>query len=130
MISDAHLRARFTRTNTILPFFITTEQSRSVVKHSQAFLQIFLSVFDDRISEKFPWMYPGTYQPLQTVALLFADLLQRPWSDEAFLSRGLVHAIFDMYHVDEGILSRNHSSKRNLSRSGKDAWSMLARRRD
>ena len=74
-------------------------------------------------------MYPGTYQPLQAVALLLADLLQHPWSDEASLSRGLVDAIFDMYHVDEGMVSRSDPPKRNLSTSGKDAWSMLARTR-
>jgi hypothetical protein len=74
-------------------------------------------------------MYPGTYQPLQAVSLLLADLQQHPWSDEASLSRGLVDAIFDLYQVDEGIVSRNDPPRRKLSTSGKDAWSMLARTR-
>ena len=129
MVSDARLRTRFTLTNSNLPFCGMTDQFLSAVKHSQAFLQIFLRVCDDHVSEPFHWMYPGTYQPLQAVALLLADLLQRPWSDEASLSRGLVDAIFDMYHVDEGMLSRSDPPKRNLSSSGKEAWSMLARTR-
>jgi hypothetical protein len=74
-------------------------------------------------------MYPGTYQPLQAVALLLADLLQHPWSDDASLSRGLVDAIFDLYQVEEGIVSRNDPPRRRLSTSGKDAWSMLVRTR-
>lgn len=74
-------------------------------------------------------MYPGTYQPLQAVALLLADLLQNPWSDDASLSRGLVDAIFDLYQVDEGMVSRNDPPRRKLSTSGKDAWSMLVRTR-
>ena len=74
-------------------------------------------------------MYPGTYQPLQAVALLLADLLRQPWSDEASRSRGLIDAIFEIHHVDEGMLSHSNPPKRNLSSSGKDAWSMLARTR-
>lgn len=74
-------------------------------------------------------MYPGTYQPLQAVSLLLADLLQHPWSDDASLSRGLVDAIFDLYQVEEGIVSRNDPPRRKLSTSGKDAWSMLVRTR-
>ncbi|KAL9609995.1 MAG: hypothetical protein Q9167_005268 [Letrouitia subvulpina] len=101
----------------------------SAVKHAQAFLQIFMRVCDDPVSEPFHWMYPGTYQPLQAVALLLADLLQRPWSDEAQLSRGLVDAVFEIYHVDQGMVCRNEPPKRNLSPSGKEAWSMLARTR-
>lgn len=74
-------------------------------------------------------MYPGTYQPLQAVSLLLADLLQYPHSDDASLSRGLIDAVFDLYHVDEGIVSEDDPPKRHLSPSGKDAWMMLARTR-
>jgi hypothetical protein len=74
-------------------------------------------------------MYPGTYQPLQAVSLLLADLLQRPNSDEAELSRGLVDCVFDQYQVDEGLVSHNNPPNRRLSPLGRDAWSMLARTR-
>lgn len=74
-------------------------------------------------------MYPGTYQPLQAVSLLLADLLQHPHSDDANLSRGLIDAIFDLYHVDEGIVSQHEPPKRLLSPSGRDAWTMLVRTR-
>lgn len=74
-------------------------------------------------------MYPGTYQPLQAVSLLLADLLQHPHSDDANLSRGLIDAIFDLYHVDEGIVSQHDPPRRLLSPSGRDAWTMLARTR-
>jgi hypothetical protein len=74
-------------------------------------------------------MYPGTYQPLQAVSLLLADLLQHPHNDDANLSRGLVDAIFDLYQADEGVVSQNDPPKRQLSPSGREAWLMLARTR-
>ena len=74
-------------------------------------------------------MYPGTYQPLQAVSLLLADLLRRPHSDEAGLSRGLIDATFQMYQVGEGIVSQSHPPRRQLSSSGKYAWSILVRTR-
>jgi len=74
-------------------------------------------------------MYPGTYQPLQAVSLLLADLLQHPYSDHASLSRGLIDAVFELYQIDEGIVSRDDPPTRQLSPSGKDAWLMLARMR-
>ena len=74
-------------------------------------------------------MYPGTFQPLQAVSLLLADLLQYPHSDEASDSRALVDAVFDLYKVDEGIISQNSPPRRQLSPSGKAAWSFLSRTR-
>jgi hypothetical protein len=74
-------------------------------------------------------MYPGTYQPLQAVSLLLADLLQRPYSNEASLSRGLIDATFEMYQVGEGIVSQSDPPRRQLSSSGKYAWSILVRTR-
>jgi hypothetical protein len=74
-------------------------------------------------------MYPGTYQPLQAVSLLLADLLRHPHSDDADLSRGLIDAIFELYQVDEGIVSQNDPPRRQLSPSGRDAWTMLMRTR-
>lgn len=74
-------------------------------------------------------MYPGTYQPFQALALLLADLLQNPHSDEASLSRGIVDAVFYLYRVDDGSVSQIDPPKRQLSSSGRSAWSMLARTR-
>ena len=74
-------------------------------------------------------MYPGTYQPFQALSLLLADLLQNPRSDEASLSRGIVDAIFYLYRVDEGVVSQVDPPRRQLSSSGRSAWSMLARTR-
>ncbi len=74
-------------------------------------------------------MYPGTYQPLQAVSLLLADLLRHPHSDDASLSRGLIDAIFELYQVDEGVVSENDPPRRQLSPSGRDAWTMLVRTR-
>ncbi|KAI1625852.1 hypothetical protein EDD37DRAFT_319687 [Exophiala viscosa] len=101
----------------------------NAVKNAQAFIQLFIRVCNDPISEPFHWMYPGTYQPLQAVSLLLADLLQHPYSDDASLSRGLIDAIFELYQVDEGIVSQNDPPIRQLSPSGRDAWAMLVRTR-
>jgi hypothetical protein len=74
-------------------------------------------------------MYPGTYQPFQALSLLLADLLENPHSDEASLSRGFVDATFYLYRIDEGIVSQIDPPRRQLSPSGRSAWSMLARTR-
>ena len=101
----------------------------SAVKHAQAFLQLFIRVCNDPVSEPFHWMYPGTYQPLQAVSTLLADVLQHPHSDDASLSRGLIDAIFELYQVNEGMVSQNEPPRRQLSPLGKDAWTMLLRTR-
>jgi hypothetical protein len=74
-------------------------------------------------------MYPGTYQPLQAMSLLLADLLNYPHSDEAPTSQGLVDAIFDLYQVDHGMMTGTDPPRRKLSPSGREAWSMLGRLR-
>lgn len=74
-------------------------------------------------------MYPGTYQPLQAMSLLLADLLNFPHSDEAPTSQGLVDAIFDLYQVDQGMITGTDPPRRKLSPSGREAWSMLGRLR-
>jgi hypothetical protein len=106
------------------------------IKHNHAFLQIFTQLCTDPMFEPFQWIYPGTYQPLQALSLLLADLLENPLSDEAPTSRGLIDATFALYRMDEGIVGYDDGQghqfrKRNLSRFGKEAWSMLtnARRR-
>ncbi|KIW09949.1 hypothetical protein PV08_11725 [Exophiala spinifera] len=101
----------------------------NAIKHAQAFIQLFIRVCNDPSSEPYHWMYPGTYQPLQAVATLLADLLQHPHSDHAPLSRGLIDAVFELYRVDEGIVSREEPPQRQLSPAGKDAWTMLLRAR-
>ncbi|OAL25418.1 hypothetical protein AYO20_10452 [Fonsecaea nubica] len=112
------------------PAMVADENIRTnAVKHAQAFIQVFIRVCNDPISEPFHWMYPGTYQPLQAVSLLLADLLQHPYSDDAALSRGLIDAIFELYQVDEGIVSQSDPPRRQLSPSGRDAWTMLVRTR-
>jgi hypothetical protein len=85
--------------------------------------------------EVFHWMYPGTYQPLQPLSILLADLLKHPYSDEAEASRGLVDAAFELYQVDQGLISletsdrHQHFHKRHLTNLGREAWLMLLRTR-
>jgi hypothetical protein len=90
---------------------------------------MFFVVCNDPVSQPFHWMYPGTYQPLQAVSLLLADLLQHPHSDHSSISRGLIDAVFELYQMDEGIVSRDEPPMRQLSPSGKEAWAMLVRTR-
>lgn len=75
-------------------------------------------------------MYPGTYQPLQAVSLLIADLLKRPHSNEAESSRGFIDRVFEMYSIDHGIVGQTGSfMKRSLSTEGRSTWRILARAR-
>jgi hypothetical protein len=128
MVSNPQLRTR-----SILPkpflFEVKSDLDISAVMHAQAFVQLFIRVCNDPVSEPFHWMYPGIYQPLQAVSLLLADLLSHPHSEEASLSRALVDAVFDQYEVDEGLVGRSNSPERRLSPLGRDAWKMLAQTR-
>ncbi|KIV88836.1 hypothetical protein PV10_08474 [Exophiala mesophila] len=99
----------------------------TAVKHAQAFIQLFIRVCDAPFSRPFHWMYPGTYQPLQSMSLLLADLLSSPHSDEASTSQGLVDAIFELYQIDQGVMGTVDAPRRKLSPSGQQAWSMLGR---
>lgn len=101
----------------------------SAVRHAQAFLYLFVHLCTLPRSEPFHWMYPGTYQPLQALSLLIADLLLRPRSDSAETSRGIVDRVFEMYSIDHGIVNQNDPLKRNLSPGGKGAWLKLAQAR-
>lgn len=74
-------------------------------------------------------MYPGTYQPLQALSILLADLIESPHSDHALESRGLVDATFELYEVDEGIVNHYDNNGRKLSPYGREAWSLLLRTR-
>lgn len=74
-------------------------------------------------------MYPGTYQPLQPLALLVADLLQRPWSDHFVTSRGIIDEVFERYSVDHGIVNQVDPVRRDLPAAHKGAWTVLARAR-
>ena len=47
-------------------------------------------------------MYPGTFQSLQPLAALLADLLGHPQSSRAEQSRGLVDVVFKIYQVVNG----------------------------
>ena len=89
----------------------------------------FIRMCEHPACESFRWIYPGIYQPLQALSLLLADLTD-PQSDEAGTSRGLVDATFQLYEVDEGIVShKSHGDRRELSPFGREAWSMLIRTR-
>lgn len=128
MVSNPQIRTRFTSFHPFL-FEIRSDSISSAILHAQAFVQLFIRVCNDPVSEAFRWMYPGIYQPLQAVSLLLADLLRYPHSDEASLSRGLVDAVFDQYQVDEGLVGHSYPPERRLSPLGRDAWAMLAEAR-
>lgn len=61
------------------------------------------------------------------MSLLLADLLSFPHSDEASASQGLVDAIFELYQIDQGMMTGIDGPRRKLSPSGQQAWSMLGR---
>lgn len=74
-------------------------------------------------------MYPNTYQPLQALSILIADLLNYPNSEEAPNLRGLVDATFELYEADEGVIGHSGSPSRQLSPVSREAWNMLLRAR-
>lgn len=74
-------------------------------------------------------MYPGTYQPLQALSIMLADLMEHPHSDRGGESRGLIDATFELYEVDEGIVDQYSGNSRRLTPYGREAWSLLLRTR-
>ncbi|KAL1303170.1 hypothetical protein AAFC00_006597 [Neodothiora populina] len=120
---------------------------QTAIRHSHAYIRLFALLCTTPQFAYFSWMYPGTYQPLQPLSLILADLIEEPKSDEAETSIGLVDAMFALYQVGEGVTSSgsqptpNPSSsattassrlrsgtqtrRRFLSRAGQEVWSFL-----
>jgi hypothetical protein len=75
----------------------------------------------------FQWIYPGNYQPLQAVALLLTDILDKPTSNEASASHYLIDRVFSLLGEEDGVVAEQngHLQQRKLSISGKKAWAML-----
>lgn len=74
-------------------------------------------------------MYPGMYQPLQATAIILADLIKNPTTDEAQHSRTLVDRLFSLIGPDGFGWHKEEQSKRNLSPAGREAWEMLRKLR-
>ena len=139
----------------------SNQMSRSeAVRHCHEFLRLFLRLCMEPDFEHFHWMYPGTYQPLQPVSILLADLIEAPapgveaGSSSAApskrlreISRGLIDQILTLYQMDHGIVDRYQysvpgstqqiatparviSPRRNLSIVGREAWEFLLRTRE
>jgi hypothetical protein len=69
--------------------------------------------------------YPGMYQPLQATAIILADLIKNPNTDEALRSRTVVDRLFSLIGPDGFGSQTDPRSKRNLSPAGQEAWQML-----
>lgn len=67
------------------------------------------------------------YQPLHPIAIILADLWNRPHSSEALTSRLLMDRVFSLLGPDGGVMTEadNSSTRRHLSTGGKKAWSVL-----
>lgn len=98
----------------------------------QGWLRIFLQICDTNAYGPFQWLYPGTYQPLQSVAALLQDLMREPNSDEASESRLLLERVFSMVGPD-GRVSGNSMFgtmiRLHASRGAKEAWMRLEKLR-
>lgn len=69
------------------------------------------------------------YQPLQATAIILADLIKNPNTDEALHLRTLVDRLFSLIGPDGFGSSLGKTSKRNLTTAGRDVWEMLRRLR-
>jgi hypothetical protein len=69
------------------------------------------------------------YQPLQATAIILADLIKNPNTDEAVHFRTLVDRLFSLIGPDGFGSSLEKTSKRNLTTAGRDVWEMLRKLR-
>ena len=74
-------------------------------------------------------MYPGMYQPLQATAIILADLIKNPTTEEAKHSRNLVDKLFSLIGPDGFGSHMEKQPTRNLSPAGREAWEMLRKLR-
>jgi hypothetical protein len=100
---------------------------RGAIQHCSFNAETFLDMCTTIAFRPFYWLYPGTYQPIQATAILFADLLRNPHSAEAQHSRRLVERLFSPVGSDGVGWYAKTDSKRNLSPGGKEVWEMLRR---
>ncbi|KAH8797355.1 fungal-specific transcription factor domain-containing protein [Xylogone sp. PMI_703] len=102
---------------------------KDAIRHCHAYVENFLDMCTTPEFRPFYWLYPGTYQPLQAMAILLSDLLRNPQSEEAQHSRTLVERLFSMVGSDGVGWYKDLDSRRNLSTAGKEVWKMLRRLR-
>ena len=69
------------------------------------------------------------YQPLQATAIILADLIKNPTTEEAQHSRKLVDRLFSLIGPDGFGSHMEKQPKRNLSPAGREAWEMLRKLR-
>ena len=104
-------------------------ERNSAMRHCHAYIECFLEISTSQLFRPFYWMYPGMYQPLQATAIILADLIKNPDTDEALHSRTLVDRLFSLIGSDGFGSSSEKISKRNLTSAGKDVWEMLRKLR-
>lgn len=98
-----------------------------LIRHCHSFIEIFLEMCINVSFQHYQWLYPGMYQALHPIAIILADLWNRPHSSEATTSRLLMDRVFSLLGPDGGVVTAtdNSSTRRHLSTGGKKAWSVL-----
>ena len=99
------------------------------MRHCHAYIECFLEICTTQSFRPFYWMYPGMYQPLQATAIILADLIKNPNTDEALHFRTLVDRLFSLIGPDGFGSSLEKTSKRKLTSAGRDVWEMLRKLR-
>ncbi|RFU27671.1 hypothetical protein B7463_g8653, partial [Scytalidium lignicola] len=102
---------------------------KDAIHHCHSYVENFLDMCTTPEFRPFYWLYPGTYQPLQAMAILLADVLKSPHSAEAQHSRTLVERLFSMVGSDGVGWYKESNPRRSLSTAGKEVWKMLRRLR-
>lgn len=108
---------------------VSSRARRDAIRHCHGYIDEYLDISTTELFKPFQWMYPGMYQPLQATAIILADLIKNPTTEEAQHSRTLVDRLFSLIGPDGFGWQTEKPSKRNLSPAGREAWQMLRKLR-
>lgn len=86
-------------------------------------LRIFIRMSTNQAYNPYQWLYPGNYQPLQSVSALLVDLLHQPFAIEACESRRLLDSAFSLVGPDGRVTASGYDGSSFVSH--KDVWQRL-----
>jgi hypothetical protein len=106
---------------------IVASTTRAIPKF-QLFCSHYISMCSTSSYAPYQWLYPGTYQPLQSICVLLTDLLRNTDSPEANKSREVVEGIFTLLSPEGRITvsgRRESTASRQVSNGARMSWIIL-----
>ena len=101
--------------------------SKTVLPHAYDYVEGFIHIITNPLSQPFHWTWPACHQPLHAMMILLVDLYERPMSETATRSRVLIDRAFELTTPDGGISTEEDGVPvpRPLMQGGQAVWKIM-----